>query len=116
MPFHTIWAYDPNNLPPHTPDMPADLEFLLDDSTGDEWLFRRDPSITRLLSSVVLQTPEGTPYLAPEIALLYKAKEYRPEDNSDFTSLYSILGTKERNWLATALRTCYPQHEWLASL
>jgi hypothetical protein len=116
MPFHTIWAYKPNNLPPHTPDMEADLEFLLDDFSGDEWRFRRGPTITRPLSKVIMRTAEGIPYLAPEIALLYKAREYRAEDEADFSNAVMQLDDERAAWLAQALDASLPGHEWLARL
>lgn len=116
LPFNTIWAYQPSSTPPHTPDMPDDLEFLLDDVQGDEWRFRRNPAVRRPLAEIVMLTAEGIPFLSPEIVLLYKAKHCRAEDEADFDSVLNWFGPEQKGWLAAALRVTIPGHAWLARL
>ena len=116
LPFSTIWAYKPGNPPPHTPDVQDDLEFLLDDIVGDEWRFRRLPVITRPLSKVMMHTAYGIPYLAPEVALLYKAKGCRAEDEADFGNVVELLDAERADWLARSLNVSLPGHKWLARL
>ena len=43
------------------------LQIMLADARGDEWVYRRAPTITRPLAEVGATTPDGIPYLAPEI-------------------------------------------------
>jgi hypothetical protein len=52
------------------------LEFMLDESDREFWVFRRGPWIRRPLSTLSHRGSSGIRYLAPEIQLLYKAKTY----------------------------------------
>jgi len=52
------------------------------------------------------------PYLAPEIVLLYKAKEPRASDEADFTATEPALPIESRRWLARAVERCHPGHAW----
>jgi hypothetical protein len=108
LPVHTVWARS-------SPDGPWELELFLMESDGSRWQFRRDPSITLELARVGLER-DGVPYLAPEIALLYKAKEPRPHDEADFAAVVGELPVERREWLASALRSQDASHPWLPRL
>jgi hypothetical protein len=88
------------------------LELLLDDSDGSDWIFRREPSIRRPLAAILRATPGGIPYLAPEIQLLYKARDLRPEDWTDFGHAAPRLDSPAAEWLRDCLSRLYPQHPW----
>jgi aminoglycoside-2''-adenylyltransferase len=92
------------------------LELMLDDSQDDMWLFRRAREICRPMSEVVRFSPLGTPYLAPEIQLLYKAKRPRERDVADFNRTLPHLDADSRKWLSRALAVAHPQHEWIDAL
>lgn len=92
------------------------LELMLDDADGEHWIFRRDPSIRRPLAAALRSTVEGTRYLAPEIQLLYKARDVRPRDQADFERVAPRLDTAAREWLRSALSRLYPRHRWLPVL
>lgn len=92
------------------------LELVLDDSEGDQWVFRRDRRIRRALDTVIRHDPERTPYLAPEIQLLYKASHIRAEDNSDFDRVTRYLDDPSRRWLSCALSQLDQHHQWLCAL
>jgi len=82
---------------------------------GDVWIYRRDPSIQRPWESVVERTSNGTPYLAPEIVLLFKAPHARQEKNrTDLMRTLPLLDDERRRWLHAALRRAHPGHEWIA--
>lgn len=89
------------------------VEVLLDRSDDDDWVFRRHPGIRRPLASVVRKTTDGTPYLAPEIQLLYKAKAIRPRDELDFRRAMPRLTPTAMSWLKEALVTLDAAHPWL---
>jgi aminoglycoside-2''-adenylyltransferase len=108
LPVHTVWARS-------SPEGLWELELFLMESDGSRWQFRRDPSITLELERLGLER-DGVPYLAPEIALLYKAKEPRPHDEADFTAVVDELPVERRGWLASALRSQNATHPWLARL
>jgi hypothetical protein len=63
-----------------------------------------------------MTSPDGVPYLAPEIVLLFKAKHPRAKDQSDFAGVLPVLGPIRRAWLAAALRRTHPGHRWITAL
>ncbi len=92
------------------------LQVMLADAQGGAWVYRRSPDITRPLQDVGLVTPDGIPYLAPEVQLLYKSAAPRPKDEGDFELVLPRLCSDRRRWLANALSRAHPGHPWLARL
>jgi len=92
------------------------LQLLLEERDGTDWVFRRCRSVRRPAKQLTLATPDGVRYLRPEIQLLYKAKAAREKDRADLNALLPALATEERAWLADAIATCHPDHEWLGFL
>ena len=95
---------------------PWTIELMLDEADGDTWIYRREPRIRRPMSTVVRQSPDGLPYLAPEIQLLYKSKGPRERDDVDFAQICPLLAADARRWLHGALELTTPDHEWIAVL
>jgi hypothetical protein len=60
---------------------------MLDESAGQSWVSRRDPRLRRPLATVGRTSPDGIPYLAPEIQLFYKAARPRAKDEADFATV-----------------------------
>lgn len=109
-PIHTIWC---RNVGSH-PDF---LEMLLNESEGDEFLFRRDCSISCPLNKAFIVSASGFPILAPEIVLLYKSSDATDEGNRlDFQLALPMLNIQRRRWLAGALNKFEPEHEWIREL
>jgi hypothetical protein len=92
------------------------LEVLLDAGDTEFWVFRREPKIRRPWSEVIRRTPQGQPYLAPEIQLLYKARSPRPRDEEDFAQVIPRLDASARKWIRESLQMTQPAHDWLAAL
>jgi aminoglycoside-2''-adenylyltransferase len=92
------------------------FELLLDDAHADAWVFRRWPALQIPLDKVIRRTPNGIPFLTPEIQLLYKARHPRTKDQSDFERLLPRLGSSERTWLCDALSRIDSEHAWLTTL
>jgi hypothetical protein len=92
------------------------IELMLDESDGETWVYRREPRIRRPMSTAVRQSPEGLPYLAPEIQLLYKSKAPRERDELDFLHTCRLLVPEARRWLRDALELVQPDHQWIAAL
>lgn len=107
LPIHEIHAVRPGK---------PDLEILLNESTGGVWRFRRMMEIARPLSKMGDTSATGLPYLAPEIVLLYKAKEPSEADEQDFQVTRPLLASEASEWLRISVGACYPEHTWLASL
>jgi uncharacterized protein (DUF952 family) len=113
---HQIWARRGPRLPPH-PDRfvtdPTLIDILLEEADGDHWRFRRHPSIARPLADLGAVTSRGTPFIRPEVSLLYKAKHLRFKDQRDFDATAPTLAPTGRAWLAAALDQAHPGHPWL---
>jgi hypothetical protein len=107
-PRHTLWARSDATGP-------WELELVLVETERGLWRFRRDPSVTMPLERVGIER-DGIPFLAPEIALLYKAKESRERDEADFASVLPHLEPERRRWLAEAIRSQDRSHPWLGAL
>ncbi|MFQ5918734.1 MAG: nucleotidyltransferase domain-containing protein [Thermoplasmata archaeon] len=106
LPVHEIHAFGSGD---------SELEILLNESTGGVWRFRRMMEVARPLSRMGHKSPLGPPYLAPEIVLLYKAKEPRAIDEEDFRVARPLLADEPAEWLRISVEACYPDHPWLAS-
>lgn len=90
------------------------IEFLFNDSDGDEFVFNKPLGICRSMDKAILNNGEYF-YLAPEIALLYKAANTDDETCRRDYELASVeLNDDQRFWLRNGLEMCYPQgHPWL---
>lgn len=89
------------------------FEVLLEDHDGPTWQFRRDHRITMPLDRVGRGSADGIPCIAPEVALLYKAKGHEIEKNgADFTAAAPSLGPEARVWLREALEVAHADHPW----
>jgi hypothetical protein len=95
---------------------PARLEVLLNEGDDQLWRFRRRPEITRPRAQVELRSPEGLPFLAPEVVLLFKASGTRPADDADFEACRGALDSERRAWLRAALAAMDAGHRWLRLL
>ncbi|HET9733356.1 MAG TPA: hypothetical protein VFP54_11840 [Acidimicrobiales bacterium] len=88
--------------------------WLLDMAVGEgddtRWVYRRAPTVTLPWAEAVLMTPEGVPYLAPQVQLLFKAKGLRPKDDVDARVVIPLLGEDRRRWLVRHLPAGHP---WL---
>jgi hypothetical protein len=93
-----------------------ELELMLDGCDGEFWVFRRDARITRALSNAIRRNPEGIPFLAPEIQLLYKARATRAQDQADFDHVVPQMDRDARAWLRESLIRVDPEHVWNSML
>jgi hypothetical protein len=109
-PRHQFWARP-------RPDAPWAFEILLEDHDGDEWVFRRDTLVRLPFDRFGRTSADGTPYVAPEIALLYKADaHFVPRNVADFDHTASALDAGAREWLHDTIAARDPHHPWLARL
>jgi uncharacterized protein (DUF952 family) len=118
-PFHQVWARRGPGAPATAEEFAADpsmLGFLLERGGAGRWEFRRHPAVTRPLDQVGTVSPDGVPFVRPEVALLFKAKTPRHKDQRDFDRVLPHLDAAARAWLAAALDLAHPGHPWRARL
>jgi hypothetical protein len=128
------WAADPPGtlrpwrrgefLPPGIDDVwcrpgPAEpwrIQVMLDESEGGEWFSHRNDTVRRAVDRLGAVSPDGIPYLVPEVQLFAKAWQTRPKDEQDFAAALPVLDAAQRRWLAEALERTYGPHPWLDRL
>ena len=90
---------------------------MIDDTDGEEWVYRRDPRMRRPITSLAgPASDERRAVLAPEVQLLQKSKGRRLKDEADFGMAAPLLSTPARSWLRDALDLVSPGHDWAAAL
>jgi hypothetical protein len=120
--WHGRRVYLPAHV--HARHQGAELDFQVNERSGDDWVLTREPRIVLPLSQCVLRPGWGVPTAAPEVILFYKATAYfgveglwkRPQDDADFLALLPVLSAKQRGWLREAIARVLPGHRWLAQL
>ncbi|MDN3240788.1 nucleotidyltransferase domain-containing protein [Glycomyces tritici] len=106
---HDVWCRP-------SADAPWRLQFMLDESDGEDWVSRHHPRIRRPLKDIGFVNADGIPYLAPEIQLMYKANGARPKDELDFAAMLPKLEAPQRRWLREAMALAYGERPWMARL
>ncbi len=85
-----------------------DFEIVAESRAGSDWVYRRDPRISRSSETVFAISPAGFPIIAPEIQLLYKCREPRPKDIDDLVRYVPRLDEAARLWLRAAVALAHP--------
>jgi aminoglycoside-2''-adenylyltransferase len=104
--IHQTWARDPVTGTYR-------LDVFREPHDGDTWICRRDRGIRRPYAELLRRTPEGLPYVAPEVVLLFKARLMRPKDEMDFAGTLPLLDEPSRSWLLDSLARVHPGHAWI---
>jgi hypothetical protein len=122
----TPWAGDrPLEMPMHQFWVRRDaggrwsFEVLLEDHDGaGTWRYRRDHRIAAPIGRLGRVSHDGIPYVAPEVALLYKARSHEvaksviEKSAADFAAALPALNDDARAWLRRALGAAHPGHRW----
>ncbi len=106
---HDVWC---------RPDKEAawGLQLMLDESDGENWVFRRNPGIVRSIATLFWRGHNDVPYLVPEVLLLFKAARQSPANESDFEACLPLLDDEQKTWLGVALVIAHPGHPWIEQL
>jgi hypothetical protein len=121
---------DGKNLMPFDPDSESHQTWARDPATefwrfdvfrepadGDTWICRRDERLRMRYSELIRHTPDGIPYVRPDVTLLFKARHSAEDKNeADFAAALPLLSAAERTWLRDALALVHPGHEWATRL
>jgi hypothetical protein len=59
------------------------LDVTVGEGSSEHWIYRRDPTVQVRWEAAVLRTPDGVPYLSPDLQLMFKSKNMRPKDDID---------------------------------
>lgn len=105
-PLHALWCR-------RYPGDAWAFELLLNDTSGEEWLFRRDHHVRRPIEELGSTDHDGIPFLSPEVVLLFKAKNRRNHDEADFSRALPRLEPAQRRWLSDSIQRVHPGHEWI---
>jgi hypothetical protein len=95
---------------------PWRYDVVLNPDRDGRWVFRRDPSFDYALDEITWVAPDGIRYIAPEVALAYKAKLSRPKDEVDLATTLPMLDDRRRTWLRDMVAHLHPGHHWLDRL
>lgn len=96
---------------------PSPIQILFAASDADQWVYHRGRgTIRKPLAEITLRSPDGIPYLAPEVVLLFKSRGGRPKDDADFNDVAHLLDPDRRRWLLDRIAPRYPDHPWLPTL
>ena len=112
-PYHQIWARRSSRRADSVAEFASDptmLDFLIEDHVGDEWRYRRDHRVSRPVRDFG-SSRDDLPFVRPEIALLYKAKQPRYKDLRDFRRVAPTLTSEQRAWLRAAIDAAHPHSE-----
>ena len=92
------------------------VDMMIEPGTPETWACKRDLTITRPRTEMIMRSAEGVPCLGPAAILLLKAKHLRPKDKADFDTALPELEASERLWLKTSLAKLHPGHIWIERL
>ena len=96
---------------------PWRVQLMVNDLASGEWVYRRDPRITRPLATLTGRASTASmAVLAPDVQLLYKSTHLRTKDDTDFVRVLPLLDADERRWLHDALCLSAPGHPWIGPL
>jgi hypothetical protein len=92
------------------------MDVFREPGDAETWIYRRTGELSAPRAWASGRTPEGIPYLAPQIVLLFKAKAARDKDKADFSIVAPLLSSEARGWLAASLQVIQPGHAWIDQL
>ena len=92
------------------------IVFFLNESLGRQWRYRRNHAVVCAPERTIVRGMYNVPVLSPEIVLLHKAADPRPEDELDLRVALDHLDPMSKNWLTESLRRCHPASPFLQTI
>jgi hypothetical protein len=106
---HQLWVREKR-------DAPWRMEVFLEHSDGKRWSYRRNDHIGLNVADLGGRDANDTPFIRPEVMLLYKSNAPRPVDETDFLYALPRLNAAQKAWLSATVSTMDPRHRWLERL
>ena len=93
----------PDRLIPHGKNLPLPTEVLLASAVGAFWVYHRGMHCIRRPLAGITRHRDGIPFLAPEVALLFKSRSNSDKDRHDVETALPVLNAGQRSWLQDTL-------------
>lgn len=94
-------------------DVPG-LQLLIGRFEDDEWIFPRGSGrIRQNVQRLSRVGRNGLPIQSADAVLLFKSREDRPVNSTDFHAVLPHLTGTQRDWLSKAIAHRIPGHPWL---
>jgi hypothetical protein len=87
-------------------------EFLLNEASDKDWIFRKDPEITYPLNAIGLII-DTIPVLKPMIPLLFKSGHCNEKDDLDFFAVIDLMDADQKQTLKEWIKKFKPECRWL---
>ena len=83
-------------------------EVLLASAVGAFWVYHRGAHYIRRPLADITRHRDGIPFLAPEVALLFKSRSNGDKDRHDIETALPALNAEQRSWLQDTLEHMPP--------
>jgi hypothetical protein len=95
---------EPRRLTLHSTSLLLPTEVWLAQADGTSWVHRRGAYRAKRPLADITRHRDGIPYLAPEVALLFKSRSTADKDQHDVQVALPLLNAEQHSWLEDALR------------
>ena len=92
----------------HSKNPPLPTEVLLASAVGAFWVYHRGAHCIRRPLADITRHRDGIPFLAPEVALLFKSRSNGDKDRHDIETALPALNAEQRSWLQDTLEHMPP--------
>ena len=92
----------------HSKNPPLPTEVLLASAVGAFWVYHRGAHYIRRPLADITRHRDGIPFLAPEVALLFKSRSNGDKDRHDIETALPALNAEQRSWLQDTLEHMPP--------
>jgi hypothetical protein len=91
------------------------LDVTVSEGDAVDWIYRRDRRVRVPWDEAVLRSPDGIPYLAPDLQLLFKSREPRPKDDLDARTVIPEIDADRQGRLRSLLPASHPWQDLISS-
>jgi len=92
------------------------LDVPLTPDTDGQWTNKRWREQVLPVEDVTWVSDDGLRYQRPEVTLMFKAAQSRPQDRADARVALPLFDDAQRRWLRETVRQIQPEHPWVTEL